>query len=69
MNANDNSSHEYVDDRQLAVRTPISRVTWQTWRCRGKGPPYYQIGRRCLYRWAEVVAWLEEHRVEAKAAS
>lgn len=59
---------DYVDDRVLAARTPISRVTWQTWRSRGKGPPWYQIGRRCLYRWSEVTAWLESHRTEPKAS-
>lgn len=59
---------EFVDDRQLSARTPIARITWQTWRSRGKGPPYYQVGRRCLYRWAEVLAWLESKRTEPKAS-
>jgi predicted DNA-binding transcriptional regulator AlpA len=65
---NDNAP-EYVDDRELAARTPISRVTWQTWRARGSGPPYYQIGRRRLYKWAEVMAWLDQRRIEPKKAS
>lgn len=56
---------DYVDDRILAARTPISRVQWQVMRRGNKGPAFYRIGRRCLYRWAEVVAWLESHRVEA----
>jgi hypothetical protein len=56
---------DYVDDRTLAVRTPISRVQWQVMRREGKGPAFYRIGRRCVYRWAEVMAWLEGHRVEA----
>jgi hypothetical protein len=53
----------YVDDRELAHRTPIRRITWQTWRRQGAGPPFYKVGRRCVYRWTEVVAWLESHRV------
>lgn len=59
---------EYVDDRQLAARTSISRDTWRQWRSRGKGPPYLLVGRRCLYKWAEVEAWLETKRVEPKAS-
>lgn len=65
---NTNETPEYVDDRTLAARTSISRVTWQTWRARGEGPPYHKVGRRCLYRWAEVSAWLESKRVEPKAS-
>lgn len=63
-----NDTTEYVDDRTLAARTPIARITWQTWRSRGKGPPYYQIGRRCLYKWHEVQAWIESQRTEPKAS-
>jgi hypothetical protein len=58
----------YVDDRELERRTPIRRITWQTWRRQGSGPPFYKIGRRCVYRWAEVVTWLESHRVGGTAA-
>ena len=52
----------YVDDRELARRTPIRLITWQTWRRHRAGPPFYKIGRRCIYRWAEVVTWLEAQR-------
>ena len=54
---------EYCDDRALAAQTPIARVTWQVMRQNGEGPPHYKIGRRCIYRWSEVVAWLESNRV------
>jgi hypothetical protein len=53
----------YVDDRELARRTPLVRNTWQKWRHEGKGPPFYKIGRRCLYVWRDVVTFLESHRV------
>lgn len=58
---------DYVDDRQLSKRTPISRVTWQTWRSKGEGPPFYKIGRRCLYKWSDVESWLETRRTNARA--
>jgi hypothetical protein len=61
------SEPEYVDDRTLTARTSISRVCWQTWRARGVGPAYYKVGRRCLYRWSEVSAWLESKRVDPRA--
>ncbi|MCX5741697.1 MAG: hypothetical protein NT062_04255 [Proteobacteria bacterium] len=54
---------EYVDDRGLSTRTPISRVTWQVMRQKGEGPAFYRVGRRCVYRWDEVANWLESRRV------
>jgi hypothetical protein len=53
----------YVDERELARRLPISLITWQNWRRHGGGPPFFRLGRRIVYRWREVVAWLESHRV------
>lgn len=53
----------YVDDRELVRRTSIGRGTWQKMRFEGRGPAVLKIGRRCLYRWTEVVAWLESHRI------
>lgn len=58
----------YVDDRELVRRTSIARATWQKMRIEGRGPAVRKIGRRCLYRWSEVVAWLESHRVGGAAA-
>lgn len=55
---------EYVDDRDLERLTPIKRVTWQLYRARGTGPKFYRVGRRCVYRWAEVRAWLEAQPVQ-----
>lgn len=52
----------YVDDRELARRTPLARATWQKMRIEGKGPTVRKIGRRCLYVWSEVVEFLESHR-------
>ncbi len=54
----------YVDDRELAKRTSIARITWQTMRARGQGPAYFKLGRRVLYRWTEVEEWIESRRVE-----
>lgn len=57
---------EWVDERDLAKRLPFSRVTWQNWRRRGQGPRYYKVGKRCLYKWGEVVAWMEAQGTDPK---
>lgn len=60
-------SPDYVDDRALEERTPLSRSWYQQARIRGSGPPWIKVGRRALYRWADVVAWLESQRVGGAA--
>ncbi len=54
---------EYLDDRALAARLGLARITLQVWRSQGKGPPYYKIGRVVRYDWRAVETWLEGNRV------
>lgn len=54
----------YVDDRDLERLTPLKRVTWQQMRAAGTGPPFTRQGRRCIYAWSDVVAWLAEDHDE-----
>jgi len=60
------ADRKYVDDRDLAKLTPISRDQWQAMRYAKEGPPYRKIGRRVVYRWADVVAWIESRPLGAR---
>ncbi len=51
---------EWVDARDLAELTPFAVATWEWWRRVGKGPPYYKVSRRVLYKWSEVEEWIEK---------
>ena len=60
----------FVDEAELARRLPIERSTWQQWRARSDsgesgetGPPYFKVGRRVIYRWSEVEAWVAQRKV------
>lgn len=57
---------KYVDDRDLARLTPISRAHWQAMRSAGEGPPWRKVGRRVVYNWDEVVAWIERQPSSAR---
>jgi len=59
------ATKSYVDDRDLAQLTPISRSQWQAWRHKRMGPPFRRVGRRCVYVWSEVKLWLETKGHEA----
>ena len=56
----------WVDDRDLARITPISRVRWQVMRRRGEGPRFFRLGGRVVYKRADVELWIESHAVEAR---
>lgn len=40
------------------TRTPIETLRW--WRQRGTGPTSFRIGRRIVFREADVVEWIAE---------
>lgn len=59
---------EYVDDRDLERLTPFKRVTWQLMRAKGNGPRWFKIGRRCLYKVADVRLWIERHERDGNSS-
>jgi hypothetical protein len=38
--------------------------TLASWRCAGKGPAFYKLGRKILYSEVDVLAWIANQRVE-----
>jgi hypothetical protein len=48
---------------ELDPEIRIPQKTSATWRSRGMGPAYIQIGRRVLYRRSDVLTWLDSLRV------
>lgn len=40
-----------------ALQTPIDTLRY--WRQKGSGPPSFRIGRRVMYREAEVTSWVD----------
>jgi hypothetical protein len=43
----------FIDEKQLLARLPVSRGTLGNWKAKGL-IPYIKIGRRCLYDWLSV---------------
>jgi hypothetical protein len=54
-----------VTDHWLGQHTPRSRGWYQHARLNGEGPPYYRLGKRIVYRWSEVQAWLDRQLVSS----
>lgn len=48
-------------------RTPVATLRYM--RVRGEGPPAFKVGRRLLYRRADVQAWLEAARTQQVKAA
>jgi len=49
----------YVNEQELTRLTTLSRTTLQTLRSKGGGPPFAKLGRRIVYRLADVERWIE----------
>ena len=48
-----------IPDRAAAALAGVSRAHWHRLRVAGKLPPAVRLGRKVLWRRAEVVAWIE----------
>jgi excisionase family DNA binding protein len=44
---------------ELAVRTNISRRTWERRVCEGKVPGVVKVGHAVRFNWSVVTAWLD----------
>jgi hypothetical protein len=58
---------DYIISREVAeiVRRPESTLAY--WRHTGQGPRFARVGKRVLYRRADVLTWLEEQFDKAAA--
>lgn len=53
------SHHAYLTTGETADLMRTKPATLAYWRHRGEGPPFARVGKRVLYRRADVLAWLE----------
>ena len=58
---------EYLDEDGLYDRYLIPPRTAQRWRSTGQGPSYVRLGRRVIYRTADVERWLAERTFSSHA--
>lgn len=49
---------------EAACYLHVMPSTLATWRRQGRGPRYYRVGVRCVYRVEDLDAWLSESAVE-----
>jgi hypothetical protein len=53
---------------ELARALKVNSRLPEVWRATGAGPPYMRAGgRRVLYRWADVLTWLNDRRFTSTA--
>jgi predicted DNA-binding transcriptional regulator AlpA len=61
----DGASGEYLTTRGVHELTGLAMVTLDLWRRQGRGPAFIKIGRRVMYRRADIETWLDQHRLGA----
>jgi prophage regulatory protein len=53
------TARDLLTAAELEERTGIPTATWRWWAHKGKGPPSVKVGRRRLWRWPVVQAWID----------
>ena len=51
---------DYVDAEDLEQMTGTPKATWRYWASIGQGPRSFKLGRRRVWRKADVMAWIDE---------
>jgi len=60
----DLEQYKTIDDKVVAQVTGLALGTIRNKRGDGTGPPYYRVGRRCVYRLSDVLSWMETRKVD-----
>lgn len=55
-----------LGDRELDVIGPREKLA--QWRHKGTGPAFYRLGRKIVYRGADLNSWADAQRVEPSSA-
>lgn len=58
-----NPEHQFVSDREVSQITGRGLQTLRNDRFKGQGLPYTKFGRLCRYKLADVLAYLEKHKI------
>lgn len=64
----------FEQDRSYVLGDPEldiigDRAKLAQWRHKGIGPAYYRLGRKIVYRGADLNAWAEANRVDPQAGA
>ena len=59
----------FKEDRNYVLGDPDLEVIGRRaklarWRHEGKGPAYYRLGRKIIYRGSDLNAWADDNRVD-----
>jgi hypothetical protein len=54
-----------LNTHEAAQYLGLSPGTLRNWHLTRTGPPYYKIGRRCIYDRADLETFMQKNRIEA----
>lgn len=54
--------NDYLSPAQVAKHTPFTAKALEIKRHKGEGPKWHACGRRIIYKWSDIVAWIEGGR-------
>ena len=61
---NETTDEPLMTETQVAEYLQVAPGTPSGWRSRGVGPPFFKFGNLIRYRRSDVLAWLEQQRID-----
>ena len=62
------NSMKLINEKQAAEMFGCTASTFRKWRLQGKGPAFCRVGRLVRYSESDLLAYLEDNRVEPMTA-
>jgi predicted DNA-binding transcriptional regulator AlpA len=60
-------TEQFVNDRKAAEVLDAATQTMRNWRFQRRGPKYIKIGRSIRYAMSDLLAYMENHKIDPEA--
>lgn len=60
---------DLIASEEVARELGVKNQTLAAWRCIGRGPHFYKVGRAVMYSKSDIIKWIEAQRREPRVAA
>ena len=57
---------QFLTEKEVSEMTRLSLSTLRNYRCNGKEPVYFKVGRSVRYRESDIIRFCERNRIEPR---
>ena len=57
------NNFKYLNEKDVSNLTGLALSTLRNHRCKGKGLPYYKVGKAVRYSFQDIISYFERHKI------